>query len=44
MNRLGIESLNAGAPDIKYTGTEGPQDPRTASAPSGEAELYQMYH
>ena len=39
----GINSLNAGAPDIKYTGTEGPQDPRTASAPSGEAELYQMY-
>jgi len=28
----GINSLNAGAPDIKYTGTEGPQDPRTAGA------------
>ena len=26
----GINSLDAGAPDIKYTGTEGPQDPRTA--------------
>ena len=39
----GINSLDAGAPDITYTGTEGPQDPRMASAPSGEAELYQMY-
>ena len=36
MNRLGIESLNAGAPDIKYTGTEGPQDPRMASAYLGD--------
>ena len=36
MNRLGIESLNAGAPDITYTGTEGPQDPRMASAYLGD--------
>ena len=36
MNRLGIQSLNAGAPDIKYTGTEGPQDPRMASAYLGD--------
>jgi len=43
MNRLGIESLNAGAPDIKYTGTEGPQDPRMASATNPEAELHQIY-
>ena len=28
----GINSLDAGAPDIKYTGREGPQDPRTAGA------------
>ena len=28
----GIRSLNAGAPDITYTGKEGPQDPRTAGA------------
>ena len=39
----GINSLDAGAPDITYTGTEGPQDPRMASAPNANAELYQMY-
>jgi hypothetical protein len=32
----GINSLNKGAPDIKYTGTEGPQDPRMASAYLGD--------
>ena len=39
----GINSLNAGAPDIKYTGKEGPQDPRMASDPNVNAELFQMY-
>jgi hypothetical protein len=39
----GINSLDAGAPDIKYTGTEGPQDPRMASATNPEAELHQIY-
>ena len=32
----GINSLNKDAPDITYTGTEGPQDPRTASAYLGD--------
>ena len=26
-----ITSLNAGAPDIKYTGTEGPQNPQASN-------------
>ena len=27
----GITSIDAGAPDIKYTGDEGPKDPRVMS-------------
>jgi hypothetical protein len=32
----GINSLDVGAPEIKYTGTEGPQDPRMASVYLGD--------
>ena len=31
IDRTGISSLQTGAPEIKYTGDEGPQDPRAMS-------------
>ena len=31
IDKTGISSLETGAPDITYTGDEGPQDPRTMS-------------
>ena len=32
INSLDKDALDVGASNIKYTGTEGPQDPRTAGA------------
>ena len=37
----GINSLNAGAPDIKYTGKEGPQAPQRDTRTAGVSDYLQ---
>ena len=37
----GINSLDAGAPDIKYTGREGPQAPRRDTRTAGVSDYLQ---
>ena len=40
----GINSLNTGAPDIKYTGTEGPQENKKTAALSNYLQYVQAMH
>ena len=46
IDRTGISSLQTGAPDIKYTGDQGPRSPDQqlmASADPMLVEMYQQY-
>ena len=46
INRTGITSLQTGAPEITYTGAEGPKSPDQqlmASADPMLVEMYQQY-
>ena len=46
IDRTGISSLQSGAPEIKYTGDEGPKSPDQqlmASADPMLVEMYQQY-
>ena len=40
----GINSLDAGAPDIKYTGKEGPQENKRTAALSNYLQYVQAMH
>ena len=43
IDRTGISSLQSGAPEIKYTGDEGPKSPDQQLMASADPMLVEMY-